>query len=100
MIEIIRVQPQDSARLKEIAIASKLCDAVTGRENSAAQLEAIERMGLFLETLDGPGAWYRYHALFAEAIRQEASRRLVDAIVRMGSAMRTPRRNHERTART
>jgi LuxR family maltose regulon positive regulatory protein len=29
----------------------------------------------------GPGEWYRYHALFAEAMRREASRRLGEAML-------------------
>ena len=40
------------------------------------KLEAIERAGLFLEVLDGSGVWYRYHALFAEVLRREATDRL------------------------
>jgi LuxR family transcriptional regulator, maltose regulon positive regulatory protein len=51
-----------------------LCDAMIGREDSEAQLAMIERAGMFLEALDG--SWYRYHLLFAEAMRREASRRL------------------------
>jgi LuxR family maltose regulon positive regulatory protein len=53
-----------------------LCAAVTGRQESVAILEDLERVGLFLERLDGPDEWYRYHALFSEAMRQEARIRL------------------------
>ncbi|MFL5655506.1 MAG: LuxR C-terminal-related transcriptional regulator [Ktedonobacteraceae bacterium] len=53
-----------------------LCDCVTGRQDSAQQLAEIEQAGLFLEVLDGAGEWFRYHALFAEAMRTEAQRRL------------------------
>ncbi|GHO95624.1 LuxR family transcriptional regulator [Reticulibacter mediterranei] len=51
-----------------------LCDAMTGGEDSEAQLAMVEQAGIFLEALDG--SWYRYHLLFAEAMRREASRRL------------------------
>jgi LuxR family maltose regulon positive regulatory protein len=51
-----------------------LCDAMIGREDSEAQLAMVEHAGIFLEALDG--SWYRYHLLFAEAMRREASRRL------------------------
>src|SRR5260370_32362673 len=57
-------------------LCAPLCDAATGGKDSAEQLEAVARTGLFLEALEGPGEWYRYHALFAEAMRREASRRL------------------------
>jgi LuxR family maltose regulon positive regulatory protein len=63
-------------------LCGPLCDTVTGSEGSQMQLEAVERAGLFLETLEGPGAWYRYHALFAEAMRREASRRLGEEMLR------------------
>jgi LuxR family transcriptional regulator, maltose regulon positive regulatory protein len=66
-------------------LTGSLCDSVTGRENSATLLAAVERAGLFLESLDGPGQsepWYRYHALFAEAMRSEARSRLGDARLR------------------
>lgn len=59
-----------------------LCDAMTGRTDSAVQLEAVERAGLFLEALDGTGSWYRYHALFAEALRREARQRLGEDALR------------------
>lgn len=66
-------------------LTGSLCDRVTGREDSATLLAAVERAGLFLELLDGPGQseqWYRYHALFAEAMRSEARSRLGDARLR------------------
>ncbi len=52
-----------------------LCDAVTGRENSAAVLLAIERANLFLLPLDDRREWYRYHQLFAETLRTQLARR-------------------------
>ena len=53
-----------------------LCQAVTGLESGEETLEALERANLFLEPLDGAGEWYRYHALFAEAMQHTARRRL------------------------
>jgi LuxR family transcriptional regulator, maltose regulon positive regulatory protein len=67
-----------------------LCDAVTGRDDSATLLDQLERANLFVfQVGDGgrrsdhqspppiphPPA-YRYHALFAEAMQHEARRRL------------------------
>jgi LuxR family maltose regulon positive regulatory protein len=57
-------------------LTSSLCNAVTHRDDSGMLLEQLERANLFLDLLDGTGQWYRYHTLFAEAMRHEASRRL------------------------
>jgi LuxR family maltose regulon positive regulatory protein len=63
-------------------LCAPLCDAVTEGNDSAKQLEAVERSGLFLEAMAGPGGWYNYHALFAEAMRREARQRLGEKILR------------------
>ncbi|MCX6046886.1 MAG: LuxR C-terminal-related transcriptional regulator [Chloroflexi bacterium] len=84
-----------------------LCDAVTGRTDSAIMLEELRQANLFLLPLDegGPAPqqpsslkhgplhtvqWQRYHALFAEALIHEARRRLGEATLRtlMGRASR------------
>lgn len=62
-------------------LCAPLCDAVMGTRDSAQQLAIIQRSGLFLETLEGPGAWYRYHALFSEAMRSEASHQLGEDVL-------------------
>src|SRR5262249_23315312 len=46
-----------------------LCDAVTGRADSQAMLEQVERAGLFLVPLDEVRGWWRYHHLFADLLR-------------------------------
>ncbi len=48
-----------------------LCDAVTGRDDSAQLLAHIKQANLFLISLDH--MWYRYHPLFAEAMLTHAS---------------------------
>ncbi len=58
------------------SLTASLCDSVTGRDNSQAMLETLDRANLFLEPLDTAGTWYRYHSLFAAAMRNEAQRRL------------------------
>ncbi|HKF38916.1 MAG TPA: transcriptional regulator, partial [Ktedonobacteraceae bacterium] len=57
-------------------LTASLCDAVTGRNDSERVLEQLERANLFLVPLDESGRWYRYHALFAEAMQHEARHRL------------------------
>lgn len=47
-----------------------LCDAVTGRSDSQATLEYLERSNLFLISLDSERRWYRYHHLFADLLRR------------------------------
>lgn len=57
-------------------LTGDLCDDVVGNHESAQVLANAERAGLFVELLSGVGAWYRYHALFAEAMRAVAFQRL------------------------
>lgn len=63
-------------------LSAPLCDAVTGREASAETLEELERLNLFLIPLDNTGTWYRYHALFAEAMQYYARLRLGETSLR------------------
>src|SRR3954471_23327952 len=50
-------------------LSGPLCDAVTGRDDGKATLEALERGNLFLEPLDDRRRWYRYHPLFADVLQ-------------------------------
>ncbi|EFH85094.1 ATP-dependent transcriptional regulator, MalT-like, LuxR family [Ktedonobacter racemifer DSM 44963] len=63
-------------------LSGSLCNAIIDSEKGAALLETVGRAGLFLEALDGSGEWYRYHALFAQALRQEAALRLGEEALR------------------
>jgi LuxR family maltose regulon positive regulatory protein len=65
-------------------LAAALCDAVTERNDSALLLNQLERANLFLIPLgeDGRHAWYRYHALFAEALHVVARERLGETAIR------------------
>lgn len=67
-------------------LTASLCDALTGRSDSQHLLDYLERANLFLTSLDEAGEWYRYHALFAEALQHEARRRLGDEALRAGAA--------------
>jgi len=59
-------------------ITASLCNTVTGREDSAQLINALHTGDLFLVPLDSRGEWARYYPLFAEAMQQEARRRLGD----------------------
>jgi LuxR family maltose regulon positive regulatory protein len=61
---------------------ASLCDAVTGGDTSAELLSQMDRGNVLLEPLDEANIWYRYHALFAAAMQQEARRRLGSAALR------------------
>jgi LuxR family maltose regulon positive regulatory protein len=49
--------------------SASLCDAVLEQTDSQQMLEFLERANVFVVPLDGQRRWYRYHALFAEALR-------------------------------
>jgi LuxR family maltose regulon positive regulatory protein len=85
--EVLNAQP---ASIQEFVLRTSglsrltgaLCHAVTGQDDSEMLLEHLERANLFLLPLDGAGHWYRYHALFAEAMQHAARRRLGEAHLR------------------
>jgi LuxR family maltose regulon positive regulatory protein len=71
--EVLDQQPQHArAFLLETSVLDRLsgglCEAVTGRADSQAMLEELERGGLFLTPLDDTRAWWRYHQLFADLL--------------------------------
>ena len=57
-----------------------LCDAVTGRADGQAMLEAVEAAGLFLMPLDDVRGWWRYHQLFADLLRARLQQEPPDRI--------------------
>jgi LuxR family transcriptional regulator, maltose regulon positive regulatory protein len=72
--EVISRQPDHVVRfLTETAILDRftapLCDAVTGRRDAAEIIGMLERENLFLVALDESRRWFRYHHLFARALR-------------------------------
>ena len=76
--EVLERQPSDvRSFLLETSVLDRLsgdlCDAVTGRTDGQAMLEAIERANLFLVPLDDVRRWWRYHHLFADLLRVRLS---------------------------
>ncbi|MDQ3167357.1 MAG: helix-turn-helix transcriptional regulator, partial [Chloroflexota bacterium] len=53
-------------------LSGPLCDAVTGQGDGTGSLESLERGNLFVVPLDDKRHWYRYHHLFADALRSWA----------------------------
>lgn len=54
--------------------SAPLCDAVTGRVDSAGLIERLELENLFLSPADKHHVWYRYHHLFAQMLRGRLAR--------------------------
>jgi LuxR family maltose regulon positive regulatory protein len=88
--EVLRAQPEEvQAFLLQTSILNELspslCDAVMGYgphdgqseiwQDSQAMLRYLERTNLFVVPLDHQQRWYRYHHLFAEALRYQLERR-------------------------
>ncbi len=53
-------------------LSGPLCDAVTGRSDGTALLDALERGNLFVAPLDDRRRWFRYHHLFADVLAAHA----------------------------
>jgi LuxR family maltose regulon positive regulatory protein len=73
--EVLNRQPEDIQDfLLRTSILDRLsgplCDAVTGRQDSRALLNTLERANLFILPLDNQREWFRYHHLFGELLRQ------------------------------
>jgi LuxR family maltose regulon positive regulatory protein len=88
-----RQNPQVREFLLETSVlerlSGQLCDAVTGRADSQAMLQDVERAGLFLVPLDEVRGWWRYHRLFADLLRarlQEEQAGRVPALHRAAAA--------------
>ncbi|MFT3804481.1 MAG: LuxR C-terminal-related transcriptional regulator [Burkholderiaceae bacterium] len=55
---------------------ASVCDAVCGRQDSAAMLRRLERSHLFLAPLESDQTEFRYHGMFAEFLRAQLARQL------------------------
>jgi LuxR family maltose regulon positive regulatory protein len=49
-------------------LSASLCNAVMQQTSSQEMLHQLEQANLFVVSLDSQRQWYRYHALFAEAL--------------------------------
>jgi LuxR family maltose regulon positive regulatory protein len=72
--EVLNSQPDDvRGFLLDTSVLQQLtgplCDALTGRDDGRQTLEILERANLFVVPLDDQRQWYRYHHLFADALR-------------------------------
>lgn len=95
-----QLEPGTTTFLMESAVLDRFSadelDALLGRTDSAAMLDAITRSGnMFLVSLDAQGIWYRYHQLFGDLLRarlhgrdpdrfRELATRAADRLARAG----------------
>ena len=89
--EVLRSQPEDVRRfMLETAVLQQmtgsLCDALTGSTDGQAALENLERHNLFVVALDDERRWYRYHHLFADALRARLSAEQPDRVAALHTA--------------
>ncbi|MGN6576034.1 MAG: tetratricopeptide repeat protein [Nocardioides sp.] len=68
------------------AMNASLCAAVTGRSDAQEVLEALDRDNVFVVPLDDRRQWYRYHHLFADALRARLRATYPDRVAELHSA--------------
>jgi LuxR family transcriptional regulator, maltose regulon positive regulatory protein len=83
--EVLRRQPPSTRdfllRTSILArLTGPLADAVTGRADGRATLEALDRANLFLIPLDDQRRWYRYHHLFGGVLQAHLATELPNEI--------------------
>jgi LuxR family maltose regulon positive regulatory protein len=72
---VLRRQPQEvqtfllSTSILDERLTASLCETVMEQIGSQQMLQRLEQANLFVISLDNKRQWYRYHALFAEALR-------------------------------
>jgi LuxR family transcriptional regulator, maltose regulon positive regulatory protein len=64
-------------------LCGPLCDALTRRSDGQAQLSELRQANLFISALDDAEQWYRYHPLFATALRERLQRQEPDFIAEL-----------------
>ncbi len=74
--EVLKSQPEEIREfLRRTSLLDQLspslCEAVTGQKASRDYLHYLESNNLFLISLDEERTWYRYHALFAELLKNQ-----------------------------
>jgi ATP/maltotriose-dependent transcriptional regulator MalT len=93
--EVVRQYPEQLQRFLVItslleSFCAPLCDRLWGEGQSEALLEVLQRKHLCIVALDGNNGWYRYHHLFAEALRHRLRQSLpqeeIDVLYRKASA--------------
>ncbi len=82
--DVVREFLLDTSVLDQLTAG--LCDALTGRSDSQLMLETLERENVFVVPLDDERRWYRYHHLFADALRARLAARHADRVGELHAA--------------
>ena len=82
--DVVRAFLLDTSVLDQLS--GGLCDALTGRSDGQLMLETLERENLFVVPLDDERRWYRYHHLFADALRARLAARHADRVGELHAA--------------
>jgi LuxR family maltose regulon positive regulatory protein len=82
--DVVRAFLLDTSVLDQLT--GGLCDALTGRSDGQLMLETLERENLFVVPLDDERRWYRYHHLFADALRARLAARHADRVGELHAA--------------
>ncbi|HEY4036670.1 MAG TPA: LuxR C-terminal-related transcriptional regulator [Ktedonobacteraceae bacterium] len=83
--EVLERQPQEvrtfllcTSILERLNVS--LCDTIMEQHGSQQMLQRLERANLFVVSLDSKRQWYRYHALFTEALQQQMEQTHADLV--------------------
>jgi LuxR family maltose regulon positive regulatory protein len=85
LVHEVLARQEDATRdfLLKTALCQRICgplaDAITGGSDGEHRLADLERRNVFIER-EPRGAWYRYHGLFTELLRAEATYRLGEGV--------------------
>ncbi|HEX3643143.1 MAG TPA: LuxR C-terminal-related transcriptional regulator, partial [Ktedonobacteraceae bacterium] len=100
--EVLRRQPQEvqtfllcTSILEQLN--ASLCDAVMEQHGSQQMLQRLEQTNLFVVSLDSKRVWYRYHALFAEALRYQLEQTYGDLVLTLHHRASLWYAKHDRT---
>ena len=83
--EVLDTQPADAREFLLLTsvlerLSGPLCEAVTGTGGGQQRLVQLETANVFLTALDDDRRWFRYHQLFAEAVRARLAAERPDAV--------------------
>jgi len=101
--EVLRRQPQEvqtfllSTCILE-RLTAPLCDAVVQQTGSQRILQQLEQANVFVVSLDSKRQWYRYHALFAEALHYQLEQTHTDLVPVLHHRASIWYSEHEQTA--
>jgi LuxR family maltose regulon positive regulatory protein len=80
-------------------LSTSLCDAVMEQMGSQQMLQHLEQSNLFVVSLDSKRQWYRYHALFAQALSFQLEQTYADLVPMLHArASRWYAQHHQTTA--